>query len=126
MSKEDVIDYVMTTPGNSNRAVLNGMLDDMIKQGSVSLVTKTYAMDGTFMSDDNFGVATVILDEPIDKSKIRAMWAQQSNFLVGSLRTLESGEDANQIERITYGFMRPNSLTGTTEFGATLYITIEQ
>lgn len=29
MSKEDVINYVMTTPGNPNRAVLNGMLDSM-------------------------------------------------------------------------------------------------
>lgn len=29
MSKEDVIDYVMTTPSNPNRAVLSGMLDEV-------------------------------------------------------------------------------------------------
>lgn len=29
MSKEDVINYVMTTPSNPNRAVLEGMLEGM-------------------------------------------------------------------------------------------------
>lgn len=39
MSKEDVMDYVMTTPGNPNRAVLSGMLDS-IAEASGSLATK--------------------------------------------------------------------------------------
>ena len=34
MSKEDIINYVMTTPGNPNRAVLNGMLDSVGEGGS--------------------------------------------------------------------------------------------
>lgn len=33
MSKEDIINYVMTTPGNPNRAVLTGMLDDTADTG---------------------------------------------------------------------------------------------
>ena len=33
MSKEDVIDYVMTTPSNPNRAVLSGMLDSIAQSG---------------------------------------------------------------------------------------------
>ena len=34
MSKEDVINYVMTTPNNPNRAVLEGMLDSMADASS--------------------------------------------------------------------------------------------
>ena len=33
MGKENVIDYVMTTPGNPNRAVLSGMLDSIAEAG---------------------------------------------------------------------------------------------
>lgn len=35
MSKEDVINYVMTTPGNPNKAVLSGMLDSIAESGGV-------------------------------------------------------------------------------------------
>ena len=35
MSKEDVINYVMTTPNNPNRAVLEGMLDEIEKGGAM-------------------------------------------------------------------------------------------
>ena len=35
MSKEDVMDYVMTTPSNPNRAVLSGMLDSVAESGGV-------------------------------------------------------------------------------------------
>ena len=38
MSKEDVINYVMTTPNNPNKAVLEGMLDDI---GGVNVPTPT-------------------------------------------------------------------------------------
>ena len=38
MSKEDVINYVMTTPGNPNRAVLEGMLDS-ISDGGIEIIT---------------------------------------------------------------------------------------
>ncbi len=36
MSKEDVINYVMTTPGNPNKAVLSGMLDSVADAGGGS------------------------------------------------------------------------------------------
>ena len=35
MSKEDVINYVMTTPGNTNRAVLGSMLDSIKGDGEI-------------------------------------------------------------------------------------------
>jgi hypothetical protein len=45
MSKEDVINYVMTTPNNPNRTVLEGMLDSIAEAGRVeiSLVKLTKA-----------------------------------------------------------------------------------
>ena len=36
MSKEDIINYVMTTPNNPNRAVLSGMLDSIAEAGDGS------------------------------------------------------------------------------------------
>ncbi len=40
MSKEDVINYVMTTPGNPNKAVLSGMLDSIAQSGGTVEVIK--------------------------------------------------------------------------------------
>ena len=34
MGKQEVVDYVMHTPGNSNEAVLRGLLDDMDSQST--------------------------------------------------------------------------------------------
>lgn len=57
MSKEDIINYVMTTPGNPNRAVLTGMLDE-IGGGSTEplIVSVLYneAAEGFYM-DKTFG-----------------------------------------------------------------------
>lgn len=33
MTKQEIIDYVMTTPGNPNKAVLSGMLDSIAESG---------------------------------------------------------------------------------------------
>lgn len=41
MSKEDIINYVMTTPGNPNRAVLNGMLDNIEGSSNTTFVKIT-------------------------------------------------------------------------------------
>lgn len=35
MSKQDVIDYVMETPHNTNRAVLEGLVDTAVEEGQV-------------------------------------------------------------------------------------------
>jgi len=40
MGKEEVIDYVMTTPGNPNKAVLSGMLDSIAQSGGTVEVSK--------------------------------------------------------------------------------------
>ena len=46
MSKEDVINYVMTTPNNPNRAVLEGMLDGMAQGGGTVEVIKLGTIQG--------------------------------------------------------------------------------
>lgn len=35
MSKQDVVDYVMETPHNTNRTVLEGLVDTAVKEGQV-------------------------------------------------------------------------------------------
>ena len=46
MNKEKVLDYVMNSPGNSNRAVLSGMLDESDGGGGdFSIVTMTLETD---------------------------------------------------------------------------------
>ena len=40
MNKEDIINYVMTTPGNPNRAVLSGMLEDVSEGGGTSMIVR--------------------------------------------------------------------------------------
>ena len=42
MSKEDIINYVMTTPSNSNRAVLSGMLDSIAQSGGTVEVERIF------------------------------------------------------------------------------------
>jgi len=47
MSKEDIINYVMTTPGNPNRAVLEGMLDSVAEAGGGRLRVNIASSDQT-------------------------------------------------------------------------------
>lgn len=48
MNKEQVLDYVMTTPTNTNPAILNQMLDEISGDGeSYDVVVKGY-----YQSDD--------------------------------------------------------------------------
>ena len=47
MSKEDVINYVMTTPSNPNRAVLSGMLDSIANAGGGTLRVNIASSDQT-------------------------------------------------------------------------------
>ena len=37
MSKQDIIDYVMETPHNTNRAVLEGLVDTAVKESQVQV-----------------------------------------------------------------------------------------
>ena len=56
MSKEDVMDYVMTTPGNPNKAVLSGMLDSIADAGGGG--------------DEYLGIHTVTVNVTFDTSKV--------------------------------------------------------
>lgn len=58
MSKEDVINYVMTTPSNPNKAVLSGMLDGIASTsggGTPLLVNAVYDGEGKYDLDKTFG-----------------------------------------------------------------------
>lgn len=60
MSKEDIIDYVMTTPSNPNKTVLEGMLDSIAEAGGGSaaplIVNVSYnEADQQFYMDKTFG-----------------------------------------------------------------------
>ena len=51
MTKQDVINYVMNTPGNTNRAVLDGMLEDLMSYDfifEVEGISWEEAADGEF------------------------------------------------------------------------------
>jgi hypothetical protein len=50
MSKEEIIDYVMTTPSNPNKAVLSGMLDEV---GGTQLPSPTASDNGKVLGVDN-------------------------------------------------------------------------
>ena len=56
MSKEDVMDYVMTTPGNPNKAVLEGMLDSIAEAGGGG--------------DEYLGIHTVTVNVTFDTSEV--------------------------------------------------------
>ena len=60
MSKEDIIDYVMTTPSNPNKTVLEGMLDSIADAGGSSaaplIVNVSYnEADQQFYMNKTFG-----------------------------------------------------------------------
>ena len=48
MDKDTILDYVTETPGNTNRAVLSGMLDSMDSGGNEMLVVGLIAQTGNY------------------------------------------------------------------------------
>lgn len=47
MTKEDILDYVMNTPNNTNRMVLSNMLDELqVSSGSNCLIVEETTIDG--------------------------------------------------------------------------------
>ena len=48
MDKNDIIEYVMNTPHNTNRAVLKGMLEDISGDGGTSMIVR---MDSEGVAD---------------------------------------------------------------------------
>ena len=55
MGKQEVIDYVMTTPSNPNRAVLEGMLDSIAEAGNGTLLIS--------IADINYETKTITYDK---------------------------------------------------------------
>jgi hypothetical protein len=54
MDKNKVIDYVMNSPANTNRAVLEGMLEGDNTNGNLILLPYTYEPYGSFYLDNSY------------------------------------------------------------------------
>ena len=71
MDKEKVLDYVMNSPGNSNRAVLSGMLDES-GGGSSDFSTATVIVDGDGMTDIYVALTSYSEDEEAESNHLAA------------------------------------------------------
>ena len=65
MSKEDVINYVMTTPNNPNRAVLEGMLDSIAEVGAKILTITVETENFNAQEYNSYGSQTGIKPIPL-------------------------------------------------------------
>ena len=66
MNKEDIINYVMTTPGNPNRAVLNGMLDSIAEAGGEPLLV----IKGEYVSSSESYIAGTVIEANMTPSEV--------------------------------------------------------
>ena len=66
MSKEDVINYVMTTPGNPNRAVLTGMLDSIAEAGGEPLLV----IKGEYVSSSEPSIGGTVTEANMTPSEV--------------------------------------------------------
>ena len=95
MNKQDIIEYVMNTPGNTNRAVLNSMLDQLIK-GSDSFST--------------------IEDICVPNQKVLMTFHNEDeNFIFSSgtlqnVNSLNSSESASALLKIIFNFDESNNV----------------
>ena len=99
MSKEDVINYVMTTPNNPNRAVLEGMLDGASDSGNNLLIVNATSTDyQTVVEIDK------TFDEIVD-------FALQGGIVVMRLVLNSSGAPYANIEYLTLNGMQSDYST---------------
>lgn len=131
MSKEQVMNYVMNSPANTNPNVLSGMLDSIAESGGTSLVTKTYTLSGQFNANSVYGGASVSLSEPIAPSKVRAMWLEVTQInCIGNFSSYQGNLSADQAYQIVCQFVRdlPSNPMETqpTPISAILHITMEE
>ena len=100
MDKNDIIEYVMTTPHNTNRAVLSSMLNQLTEGGGgssdFSTATVTIVSSGAILSDfptcaSIMGREGVILQSLGDQaSVIVPLWKGHLYFAPASEVTIES------------------------------------
>lgn len=57
MTKQDIINYVTTTPHNTNKAILNEMLDQLAGGGSSDFAIANVTLTDSTASQDAFSVA---------------------------------------------------------------------
>ena len=121
MNKQDIIEYVMNTPGNTNRAVLNTMLNDFTGDAdglSLNPIEVTFTVtgdDGTnnfleiYCHDENTGAITGLVltdddyyDENIGDHVLSGQSETYSLFIL----------PGKSVFAITSGSREPASITG--------------
>lgn len=71
MSKEDIINYVMTTPGNPNRAVLSGMLDSITGASEETTILTEESVTTQVYEDSPYATGNLAYSELIDADTIQ-------------------------------------------------------
>lgn len=65
MTKKDILDYVVNTPGNTNKAVLSGMLDEFAKGDDKTEVALTASENKVYTPDDGQVYNKVTVNVPV-------------------------------------------------------------
>lgn len=111
MSKEDVMDYVMTTPSNPNRAVLSGMLDSIADAGGGSRVL-LYENDAVTVDQDGMSPLKYTQFSPFEPMQF-ATWSDDKAFSIevdGEIAFTGAASIANKI-----GLTSPGDASGVEE-----------
>jgi len=129
MSKEQVMDYVMNSPANTNPNVLSSLLDSVAQGGGTSLVTNVYEMNEVTVKANKSKAVLVNFSTPIALSKIRAMWVQTTGRIYASLVTFDGNLSADQVYQIQYTLAfipLENDTQSEVTITPKLYITTEE
>lgn len=97
MSKQDVIDYVMETPHNTNRAVLEGLVDTAVEEGQVQAdwdqndeTAKDYIKNRICYAED--GTIDVYYDSANDELNVRSI-----NLQLGATYNVKTSTDVSVV-----------------------------
>lgn len=121
MSKEDVMDYVMTTPSNPNRAVLEGMLDSIADAGGGGSESKSLS-DVNFIDYDGKVVESYTKDEFLVMSAIPSNPSHDGLVAQGWNWSLEGAKTyVAKYDRLNIGQMYATA-SGDTEIDIQLGI----
>lgn len=97
MSKQDVIDYVMETPHNTNRAVLEGLVDTAVEEGQVQAdwdqndeTAKDYIKNRICYAED--GTIDVYYDSANNELNVRSI-----NLQLGATYNVKTSTDVSVV-----------------------------
>lgn len=129
MSKEEIINYVMTTPSNPNKAVLSGMLDSVAQSGGTDpfvvyvmqdAVSQTYTVDSCnktyeeladYIQETGDLLCTVMMDVKVNGSTVQKVriflpgdyyYDGNTKYIHYERHTLASNETSVNIDKVRY------------------------